>query len=48
MEELLHLGHNFAVLPFKLDITQILVDFKKFEITMTWHEFWYIDEDIKI
>ena len=41
MEELLNLGLNFAVLPLKLDITQILVDFKKFERTMVWHEFWY-------
>ena len=45
MEELLNLGLNFAVLPLKLDITQILVDFKKFERNMVWHEFWFGKED---
>ena len=27
-------------LPLKLDITQILTDFKRFERTMIWKEFW--------
>ena len=29
MEELLNLGLKFAILPLKLDITQVLVDFKR-------------------
>ena len=41
MESLLNRGLNFAVLPYKLDITQVLVDWKKFERTMIWREWWY-------
>ena len=41
MEELLNLGLNFAVLPIRLDITQILVDYKKYERSLVWHEFWF-------
>ena len=33
MQEVLNLGLNFAVLPKKLDITQVLSDFKRFEKT---------------
>ena len=35
---LLNSGHNFEVLSNKLDITQILVDWKIFEHTMIWKE----------
>ena len=41
MEEVLNLGLNFAILPLKLDITQVLCDFKRFERTMIRREFFY-------
>ena len=41
MEDLLNRGQNFSILPLKLDLTQVLVDFKYFERTMIWKEFWY-------
>jgi hypothetical protein len=41
MENLLNRGLNFAILPFKLDLTQVLVDFRYFERTMIWKEFWF-------
>ena len=31
MNKLLNRGLNFAVLPLKLDLTEVLVDFKRFE-----------------
>ena len=40
MEDHLNRGLNFAILPFKLDLTQVLVDFKYFERTIIWKEFW--------
>ena len=44
MENVLNRGFNFAVLPLNLDITQILVDFQRFERTMMWQEFWHGSE----
>ena len=41
MESVLNRGFNFAILPLNLDITQVLVDYKRFERTMIWQEFWY-------
>ena len=41
MESVLNKGLKFAVLPLKLDITQILTDFRRFERTMLWKEFWF-------
>ena len=41
MENVLNRGLNFAILPLKLDLTQVLTDFKRFERTMIWNEFWY-------
>ena len=41
MVNLLNRGLNFAILPIKLDLTQVLVDYKYFERTMIWKEFWY-------
>ena len=41
METLLNRGLNFAVLPNKLDIIQVLVDWKRFERTMIWREWWF-------
>ena len=41
MKRLLNRGLNFAILPLKIDLTQILVDFKRFERSTIWHEFWF-------
>ena len=41
MEKVLNRGLNFCVLPLKLDLTQVLVDFKQFERTIAWQEFWH-------
>ena len=41
MQEVLNLGLNFAILPKKLDITQVLSDFKRFERNMIWREYFY-------
>ena len=41
MNNLLNKGLNFSILPLKLDITEVLVDYKKFERRVVWHEFWY-------
>ena len=40
MLKVLNRGLNFSILPLKLDITQVLVDFRRFERTMIWKEFW--------
>ena len=39
MEKVLNRGLNFAILPLKLDLTQVLVDYERFERTMIWQEF---------
>ena len=47
---LLNRGLNFSVLPLKLDITQVLVDYRKYERRVIWHEFWFgreTDEEYK-
>ena len=41
MEKVLNRGLNFCILPLNLDITQVLVDFHRFERSMIWYEFWY-------
>ena len=41
MANLLNRGLNFAKLPLKLDLTEVLVDYKRFERSTIWHEFWY-------
>ena len=41
MESILNKGFNFAILPLSLDITQILVDFKRFERSIVWQEYFY-------
>ena len=41
MESLLNRGLNFAITPDKLDVTQIHVDFKRFERSVRWHEYWF-------
>ena len=45
MEKVLNRGLNFSVLSDKLDITQVLVDWKRFERTMIWKEWWFGKED---
>jgi hypothetical protein len=45
MENLLNRGFNFSILPLKLDLTQVLVDFKRFERSVIWHEFFYGSEN---
>ena len=41
MQNLLNRGLIFSILPLKLDITQVLVDYKRFERSVVWHEFWF-------
>ena len=41
MQSVLNRGFKFAVLPLKLDIAQVLTDFRRFERTMLWKEFWF-------
>ena len=41
MNRLLNRGLNFSILPMKLDITQTLVEFKRYERSAIWTEFWY-------
>jgi hypothetical protein len=41
MERVLNRGLNFCVQPLKLDLTQVLVDFRYFERSMIWMEFFY-------
>ena len=45
MENVLRRGLNFTILPLKLDITQTLVEFKRFERSLIWHEFWFKRDD---
>ena len=45
MQKLLNRALNFALLPFKLDITQLLVDFNRFARAMIWQEFWFEREN---
>ena len=40
MEKVLNRGLNFSILPLKLNLTQVLVEYQKFERTMLWTEFW--------
>ena len=50
MLKLLNRGLNFSILPFKLDITQTFVEYRKFERAIIWHEFFFgseTDMDIK-
>ena len=48
MDKVLNRGLNFCILPLKLDITQVLADFRRFERTMAWQEFWFgVEQDNK-
>ena len=48
MNRLLNRGLNFSILPLKLDITQTLVEFKRYERSAIWTEFWYGKDNKKI
>ena len=48
MEKVLNRGLTFLILTLKLDITQILTDFRRFERTMVWVEFWHGREQNEI
>ena len=41
MIKVLNRGLKFAIVPLKLDISQLITDFKSFERTMVWQEYWY-------
>ena len=41
MVKLLNRGLSFCILPIKLDLTEVLVDFRRFERSIIWHEFWH-------
>ena len=41
MKKLLNRALNFALLPIKLDITEVLVDFNKYVRALIWHEYWH-------
>ena len=41
MLKILNRALNFAILPLKLDITQILVDYNRFARTAIWQEYWF-------
>ena len=45
MTNLLNKGLNFSILPLKLDITEVLVDYKTFERLMLWKEFFHGEEN---
>ena len=40
MTKILNRGLNFCITPLKLNITDILVEYPKFERKMKWKEFW--------
>ena len=41
MKSLLNRGLSFSILPLKLDLTKVLVDFKRFERSAIWREFYF-------
>ena len=45
MECVLNKGLKFAILPLRLDITQVLTDFRRHERSMVWKEFFYGKEN---
>ena len=48
MKNLLNRGFNFSILPLKLDLTQVLVDFKRFERSMIWQEYFHGIENVGV
>ena len=45
MKALLNRALNFALLPLKLDITQVLVDFNRFARAAIWQAYWFGKEN---
>ena len=45
MTKILNRGLKFSVLPLKMDLTQLLTEFRRHERTMVWKEFWYNSEN---
>ena len=41
MYRLLNCALNFAILPLKVDTTDVLVDFNRFAREVIWQEYWY-------
>ena len=41
MKSLVNKALNFAVLPIKLYITEVIVDFNRFARAAVWQEYWY-------
>ena len=41
MKTLLGRALNFSVMPLKLDMTEVLVDFNRFARATIWHEYWH-------
>ena len=41
MIKVLNRGLKLAIVPLKLDISQVLTNFKRFKRTMVWQEYWY-------
>ena len=41
MENVLNRRLNFAIMNLKLNMTQVLVNYKRFERSTIWHEFWF-------
>jgi len=41
MQRLINRGLNFCLLPYKLDITQTLVEYKRYERSAIWTKFHY-------
>ena len=48
MDRLLNRGLNFSILPDKIDITQLLVDYKRYERAVIWTEYWHGRENIEL
>ena len=45
MDALLNKGLNYSILPKKLDMTQVWVDYKRFERSCIWTEYWHGRDD---
>ena len=40
MLKVLNKGLNYSILPHKIDNTLVLTEFRRFERTILWNEFW--------
>ena len=45
MKNPLNRAFNFAILPLKLDITEVLVDLYRYSRAIIWHEYWHGKEE---